>query len=66
MNTRTFLRRPDVQRLTGLSTSSMYEVMKAGTFPKPIRIGPKAVAWDADEVAEWQERCLAKRDAAAA
>ncbi|QIA23653.1 MULTISPECIES: AlpA family transcriptional regulator [unclassified Mesorhizobium] len=63
---KTFLRRPEVQRLTGLSTSSMYEVMKAGMFPKPIRIGPKAVAWDAEEITAWQERCLAQRDSSAA
>ncbi|TPL00684.1 AlpA family transcriptional regulator [Mesorhizobium sp. B2-4-14] len=65
MTTRTFLRRPDVLRLTGLSPSSLYEVMKAGTFPLPIRIGPKAVAWDTDEITEWQERCLANRNSAA-
>ncbi|MER9554659.1 AlpA family transcriptional regulator [Mesorhizobium sp. C416B] len=63
---KTFLRRPEVQRVTGLSTSSLYERMQAGDFPKPIRIGPKAVAWDEAEIAEWQERCLANRDKAAA
>ncbi|RWC25955.1 MAG: AlpA family transcriptional regulator [Mesorhizobium sp.] len=63
---KTFIRRPEVERLTGLSTSSLYERMQAGQFPKPIRIGPKAVAWDAEEISEWQERCLAQRDMAAA
>ncbi|TPM14790.1 AlpA family transcriptional regulator [Mesorhizobium sp. B2-3-5] len=62
----TFIRRPEVERITGLSTSSLYERMQAGQFPKPIRIGPKAVAWSLAEVAEWQEKCLALRDAAAA
>ncbi|ESY88436.1 transcriptional regulator [Mesorhizobium sp. LNHC220B00] len=63
---KTFVRRPEVQKLTGLSTSSLYEAMQSGEFPKPVPIGPKAKAWDLDEVSEWQERCLAKRNAARA
>ncbi|MER9236610.1 AlpA family transcriptional regulator [Mesorhizobium sp. M0622] len=62
----TFIRRPEVERLTGLKTSSLYEQMKSGSFPRPIKIGPKAVAWRLADVTEWQERCLAQRDAAAA
>ncbi|ESX23722.1 AlpA family transcriptional regulator [Mesorhizobium sp. M1148] len=62
----TFIRRPDVERLTGLKTSSLYEQMKEGNFPKPIKIGAKAVAWRLADVTEWQERKIAQRDAAAA
>ncbi|MER8524806.1 AlpA family phage regulatory protein [Mesorhizobium sp. M0522] len=62
----TFIRRAEVERRTGLKSSSIYERMAAGDFPRPIRIGPKAVAWDETEIADWQAERLAKRDAAAA
>ena len=32
-------------------------------FPKPIKIGQKAVAWSAREIAEWQKAQIAKREA---
>jgi predicted DNA-binding transcriptional regulator AlpA len=33
-------------------------------MPKCIKIGPRAVAWDAGEIAAWQAARLAERDAA--
>ena len=35
------LRRPAVEATTGLSRSTIYHYMQAGTFPKPIRLGAK-------------------------
>ncbi|ANT53517.1 helix-turn-helix transcriptional regulator [Mesorhizobium amorphae] len=62
----TFIRRPEVLTRTGLSVSTLYELIKAGRFPKPLKIGLTAVAWDADEIQRWQERKIAERDTAAA
>lgn len=61
---RTFLRLPEVTRATGLTVTRIYESMRAGTFPKAIPIGPRAVAWDSEEIATWQEARLAEREAA--
>lgn len=47
------LRRPQVEDRTGLSCSSIYQAIKNGTFPKPISIGPRAVAWLEDEIQNW-------------
>lgn len=47
------IRLDSVIRATGLSKSSIYAFERAGTFPKRIRLGARAVGWDADEVAEW-------------
>lgn len=58
-----FLRRPEVQKITGLPTSSLYNLMKLGRFPRGIRIGPRTVAWLDDEVKAWLEQCLAERNA---
>ena len=58
------LRRPAVETTTGLSRSTIYQHMQAGIFPKPIRLGPKAVGWLESEVLAWIEARTAERDAA--
>lgn len=55
---KTFIRLPAVIAATGLSRSTIYEKIKAGTFPEPIQIGPRAVAWDAGAIAAWQAACI--------
>ena len=47
------LRRPAVEAATGLSRSSLYSMMDAGEFPRPIRIGKRAVAWPESVVSAW-------------
>ena len=47
------MRRPAVQAITGLSRSSIYDMMSKGEFPRPIRIGKRAVAWSEKAVADW-------------
>jgi prophage regulatory protein len=46
-------RRPQVEALVGLSRSTLYAMMAEGTFPKPVRLGRRAVGWRASDVAEW-------------
>ncbi len=53
---RKFLRLRQVREATGHCTSWIYEAMRRGDFPAPIRIGAKAVAWDASDIANWQAR----------
>ena len=50
--------------MIGLSRSTIYEQIQAGTFPKPIRLGPKAVGWLESEVLAWIEARTAERNAA--
>ena len=47
------LRLPAVLALTGLKKSSIYAKSKKGTFPKPVRLGSRAVAWRSDELTRW-------------
>lgn len=55
MNTpRRFLRLPDVMKMVGIKRTVIYERIKAGTFPAPIQIGARAVAWDEEDLANWQ------------
>ena len=46
-------RRPWVEDVTGLSKSSIAEYVKQNLFPKPVRLGPRAIAWRESEVLAW-------------
>jgi prophage regulatory protein len=60
------LRRKQVQVRTGLSRSSIYAAIKAGTFPAPISLGERAVGWTVTSINGWIEsRVHASRDRAA-
>ena len=50
-----FLRLPAVIELVGIKRTFIYERILAGTFPKPVQIGPRAVAWDQEELVKWQD-----------
>lgn len=47
------LRRPAVQELTGLSRSTIYDLMNKGLFPRPVKLTGKAVAWPESEISAW-------------
>ncbi len=47
------LRRPEVERQTQLSKASIYRQMHAGTFPKPVQLGERAVGWRLSEIDDW-------------
>lgn len=60
-----FLRLPEVKAVTGLSKTSIYELIREKRFPPPVRLGPRAVAWVKSEVRQWAvERVQASRSAA--
>lgn len=46
------LRMPQVLDRVGLKKTVIYERIKAGTFPKPIKLG-SASAWHAQEIDAW-------------
>jgi len=54
-------RRPEVEAKTGLSRSTIYEKMKNGTFPKPVKLGPRAVGWLETEVDAWIKERISQR-----
>lgn len=47
------LRRRTVEAVTGLSRSSIYDMMDKGEFPRPVRIGKRAVAWPQSAIKAW-------------
>ena len=49
------LRRAAVEQVTGLSRSTLYAMMAEGDFPKPVRLGKRAVGWREADIAHWLE-----------
>ncbi|WP_170480628.1 helix-turn-helix transcriptional regulator [Ruegeria arenilitoris] len=52
------LRRNEVEKLTGLSRSTIYAMMKSGEFPRPIRLSARAVGWMASDIDAWLQNRL--------
>lgn len=62
---KSLLRLPEVRRRVGYGRAHLYSLIGQGHFPKPIRLGVRAVAWDSDEVDAWiAARITASRSAA--
>jgi prophage regulatory protein len=49
----TILRRKQVEARTGLARSTIYDQIRAGTFPAPISLGVRAVGWVEAEIDSW-------------
>ena len=47
------LRHRDVEARTGLSTTTIYRLMKQDKFPRPVQVGPKAVRWPEAEIEDY-------------
>ena len=56
------LRLPGVVKQTGLRRAAIYARIAEGSFPSPVKIGTRAVAWPESEVQAWiAERIVAAR-----
>jgi len=49
-----FIRLPAVIEKIAASRSFLYQEIAAGRFPKPVKIGRRAVAWPVAAVEAWQ------------
>ena len=47
--------RQEVERRVGLTRSTIYDAMRRGEFPLPLKVGPKAVRWRSSEIEAWVE-----------
>jgi prophage regulatory protein len=44
------LRLPEVEAATGLKKTRLYQLEKAGKFPKRVRISDRASGWRSDDI----------------
>lgn len=57
---RRFIKRQEVESITGLSCTEIYRRVAAGKFPKQVTLGPKSVVWIESEVLTWCEERIAE------
>jgi prophage regulatory protein len=60
---RRLVRERERREITGIPTSTCYQLMRAGQFPFPVKIGPRAVAWVESELHEWVDARISARSA---
>ena len=60
---RTLITLDTVVERTSLSKTRIYERIRKGTFPRPVRVGARRRAWVDCEIDDWIDRCVAERDA---
>ncbi len=53
-----FLRLKEVLAICGKSRSSVYEAIKRGEFPRPIKLGENSSAWIDTEIEDWMRSCI--------
>jgi predicted DNA-binding transcriptional regulator AlpA len=53
MENKGFIRQKGLLSLVGFSASTLWRKVKAGTFPKPIKLGANMTAWRVEEVHQW-------------
>jgi prophage regulatory protein len=44
-----------VENMTSLDITTIYRRMAEGTFPQPVRIGRRRVAWRTSDIVRWQQ-----------
>ena len=53
------LRLPEVLHRVGLKKSSVYDGIRNNTFPRPSKLGARAVAWSELQISDWINKRMA-------
>lgn len=54
------LRLPDVEQMTGIKKSTIYQLMKEGKFPRCVNISRRLSAWPEAAVLAWVNERISK------
>ena len=47
------LRMKDVCSELGVSRASVYRLLQSEGFPKPLKLGKRAIGWERDQIQQW-------------
>ena len=50
---RRLVKMPTVTHITAEQPRQIYRLIESGRFPRPVKVGKRAVSWYLDEVAAW-------------
>jgi prophage regulatory protein len=53
-----FIRLKEVLAICGKSRSSVYDAIKKGEFPAPIKLHGRSSAWIKSEILQWADACI--------
>jgi prophage regulatory protein len=53
-----FIRLREVLAICGKSRTSIYDAIKDGLFPAPVKVGGRSSAWVKSEVLQWAQACI--------
>lgn len=54
-----FIRFPELQKMVGLGRTKIYDKIKAGTFPRPVKLG-RASTWVESEIQAWIQQQISQ------
>lgn len=57
------VRLPEVSEMTGCAKSTIYDLMRAGKFPKSVRLNARMVAWPESSILTWVQDRIAEAQA---
>ena len=49
------LNKHQLEERVSLDITTIYRKIKAGTFPKPVRVGKRAVRWRSQDIDRWED-----------
>ncbi|WP_110972560.1 AlpA family phage regulatory protein [Pseudomonas huaxiensis] len=55
------MRLAEVEKTVGFKRTHIYNLIKLDRFPRPLRIGIRAIGWDSAEIAHWVSERLKDR-----
>ncbi|MGQ0656695.1 MAG: helix-turn-helix transcriptional regulator [Chromatiales bacterium] len=58
--TKRFIRRPELVAKVGLCATTIFNLERAGKFPKHILLTPRVAVWDETEVDAWMREQMTK------
>jgi prophage regulatory protein len=56
-----FMRRKEVELVTGMCKKILYRRWIKGKFPKPIRLSQRLIVWPRQEILDWMEEQKQRR-----
>ena len=57
-----FMNLNEVIKVTGRSRSSIYRDIESGSFPTPLKTGPKSNGWPASVIRKWMKELPHRKD----
>ena len=55
MENKGFIRQKGLLGLVGFSAPTLWRKVKAGTFPKPVKLGQNMTAWRCEDIHAWMD-----------